>query len=366
MSADPPNGPSTKSPLWVSWATFVLAISSIVLVIYLTRDIFAPLLAAVALAYIFEPLVQRLVRRGQPRARAATLVFCAVSAILFGLLAVLILQGVALVRSLSLETDSDMVLEGFNQSIAWIKERSRSLPWGIGDQVTGLLDSENIQAVVAGIPKILLQILSGVITSVTNLSMIVLLPIYLFFIMCDLDKFWAWILAHLPARNRERSLRVLGDIHQGMSAFLRGRMIIALLKGLFIAIGLFVCGTEVALLIGLGSGFLSILPFIGAFLGYVIAMAVTLSQDFTPYAAIFVSSVYLAAEAVEGFALTPWVMKEGIGLHPLLVLFSVIFWGSILGLFGALLAIPLTLVIAILMREYVLPSVNRLATREVT
>ena len=111
----------------------------------------------------------------------------------------------------------------------------------------------------------------------------------------------------------------------------------------------------------MGAGILSIIPFVGPLLGYAVAFVVTLAHDPGVWPLVWVSAVFLTAEVIENFVLTPYVMKEGVSLHPLTVLFSVMFWGIALGVFGALVAIPLTLIVKIVLTEYVLPSVDRLA-----
>jgi predicted PurR-regulated permease PerM len=114
--------------------------------------------------------------------------------------------------------------------------------------------------------------------------------------------------------------------------------------------------------VGLAAGILSIVPFIGPFLGFAVAMALTLAETKAALGpAIGVIVVFGVAEFVEGFILTPWVMGKEADLGSLAIIFSVIFWGAALGLFGALVAIPLTLILKILYREYVLPSVEELA-----
>jgi AI-2 transport protein TqsA len=103
-------------------------------------------------------------------------------------------------------------------------------------------------------------------------------------------------------------------------------------------------------------------PFIGPFVGFAVAMALTLAETKAALGpAIGVVAVFAVAEVVEGFILTPWVMGKEADLGPLTIVFSVIFWGAALGLFGALVAIPLTVTLKILYREYVLPSVEELA-----
>ena len=96
-------------------------------------------------------------------------------------------------------------------------------------------------------------------------------------------------------------------------------------------------------------------------LGFVVAAAVTFAEDPVLMSVVWVTVVFLIAEGFENFVFTPWVMKEGVSLHPLTVLFSIMFWAAALGIFGALIAIPLTLIAKILLRELVLPLLDEYA-----
>ena len=187
------------------------------------------------------------------------------------------------------------------------------------------------------------------------------MPIYLFYVMLDLERIWSWIKSHLPARNREHTLGVLLQLHSGMSAFLRGRVIIAFLKGVLTAIGLLFCGTPMAVVVGLLAGLLSIVPFLGPTVAFVTALALTLAEQMSVTNMVLVIAVFAIAETVEGLILTPLVMKQGADLHPLTILFCVVFWGAAFGAFGILVAIPLTLVVKVLIQEYVMPSVRSVA-----
>ncbi|MHC4514147.1 MAG: AI-2E family transporter [Planctomycetota bacterium] len=348
-----------RRPAWV----VTLALAAVLCVVYWFRVVFGPLLLALAFAYILEPLVQRLTRRGWGRPWAVALIFTVMLVLFLLLMAWLALQGTSLVLSLS--EASGRVPAGVEHVIqaarAWVEDLPPQLA-PLKARFDELAKPDVWKPMVLPVLKMFGGAVQLVMNGLASLGMLVLMPLYLCYLMLDLELIWQWLKRHLPAHNRDQTLRVLGEVHKGMAAFLRGRVVVAFLKGALTSVGLLFCGTPMAVVVGLAAGILSIVPFIGPFVGFAVAMALTLAETQAALGpAIGVLVVFGVAEAVEGFILTPWVMGKEADLGSLAIIFSVIFWGAALGLFGALVAIPLTLILKILYREYVLPSVEELA-----
>jgi predicted PurR-regulated permease PerM len=238
---------------------------------------------------------------------------------------------------------------------------SSPIPDGLKAALAGLADQATWGEPARFALSFLRQGLQGLLGTLSLLGILFLLPVYLFYVMLDLQRMWEWVKAHLPEHDRDHTLRVLASLDAGMTAFLRGRVILSLLKGLVLALGLALCGTPLALVVGLGAGILSILPFLGPVIGFALAMALTLAEGIGVWGIIGVCAVFAVAEVLENVVLMPLAMGKGADLHPLLLLFSVIFWGAALGMFGALVAVPLTLLIKVLLEQYVMPSVRELA-----
>ncbi|MEM7515388.1 MAG: AI-2E family transporter [Planctomycetota bacterium] len=188
------------------------------------------------------------------------------------------------------------------------------------------------------------------------LTFFFLLPIYTWFLLFELGNIHRFVSRYLPRSERERISRIGRQIGEVLSSFFRGRLLVALAKGILITIGLSLAGVDYALLIGLSSGFLSLIPFVGALLGGVFAFLVALmDHSFVP-ALVRVLIIYLSAEVIEGYVLVPKIIGDSLGLPPVVVLFTVFVGGAALGVFGLLLALPLTASILILVREFVLPA----------
>ena len=344
----------SHSPVLVVTATVLLGLC----VVYWYRAVFGPLLLALALAYMYEPLVARLcARHALSRHLAVLVIFLGTS-----------LVGVIVLALLSWQA-ADMIgkQEGpLRDGLLKIATRVSDWVGGVrgkelAEKARALVDSEAWQAIVSTLGKIGVSLTEGISSALNLLSILFLLPVYVFYLMLALPDLWNFVLGHLPRSDRERTLRVFTAMHEGLAAFFRGRVVVAILKGGLTSIGLTLVGTPSAVAFGLVNGLLSVLPYVGPILAFACAALATIAmhQELAPVA--WAGLVFLLAEGIEGFVLTPWIMGTSLALHPLTMLFCVVFWAYALGLFGALVAIPLTLIVKILLREYVLPSVEKLA-----
>ena len=151
---------------------------------------------------------------------------------------------------------------------------------------------------------------------------------------------------------------VAAQIGEVLANFFRGRMTVCLLKGALISLGLWAAGIDYAFLLGMGGGFLSLVPFVGPLLGFVAAFLLGLVEYEFLSALLRAGIVFGLAEVIEGYVLVPKVLGDSLGLHPVVVLVSVMVGGAALGMFGLLLALPITAAVVIIARELVLPALK--------
>ncbi|HHI79663.1 MAG TPA: AI-2E family transporter [Planctomycetes bacterium] len=355
----------------------ILLVSGLVVVglSFWLRAVVGPLLIALALAYILEPLVQFFCRKGLPRKLGVTIIFLAFLGISGAALWYLIAGAIDLYEAAFLGDPNvvgskgflyalpDRVLEFFHTQI----EPHLGPAWkqGAEEFLKGALKPERLGEILKQSAETLGGLGSGISGLFNLISLVFLVPIYLLYFMLDFPRVKTWIRDHLPGRQRERILKVANQIHIGLSAFFRGRLSIALIKGMILSIGLFFLGVPYAFVLGILSGLFSILPFLGALIGLLASIAVALGDTGLGVGPLlWITGIFLAAEGIEGYLLYPLILGDKLDMHPVTMLFSLLFWGAIFGLFGVLVAIPLTIIVRVLAREYLLPPLENLAAEE--
>ncbi len=202
------------------------------------------------------------------------------------------------------------------------------------------------------------------------LTLIFLLPIYAYFLLFELDRIHAFVYRYIPVRERERFSRIGVQIGEVLASFFRGRLLICFLKGVLITAGLWIAsiwvpGIKYTLFLGMGSGFLALIPFVGPLLGFGVTSLLLLADGLEPWHTLIVTGcVFGLAEVVEGYVLLPAILGDSLGLHPVVVLLSVFVGGAALGMFGFLIALPLAAALVIMVREMVLPALADFADED--
>lgn len=343
------------------------------------RAVLNPLLLGYLCAYILHPAVQRLEARGFKRRTAVNLIFLA-GLIGCGLLALgLWTQGQSLARDVlqnaSLAEQLRSQFEDVKAAIdGWLHKISPTLAlpdWATVkqwfDDLVHNFGQDKEQAAKVGGASLaaagsagtwLIGFFGNVLAF---LLLLLLVPIYAYFLLFELKRVNAFVARYLPRSEKARILRIGDQIGQMLASFFRGRLLVCLIKGVFLALGMWICDVPYALLFGLGSGFLGLVPFVGAFTGFVGALLVAAITDGIVPALWKCGIVFGLAEILEGYVLLPKILGDSLGLHPIIVLFALMAGGVALGFFGVLIALPLTATIVILVRELVLPALSRMA-----
>ncbi|QLC74282.1 AI-2E family transporter [Pseudomonas sp. LPB0260] len=319
--------------------------------LYLLHPILTPFLMGVLLAYLGDPLVDRLERWKLSRTWGVILVF-----VLFGLILALML----LVLVPMLGKQLMRLYELTPQMLDWAQHDA--LPWVQGQ--LGLSDGfwrfDQLKAALSGhlgkTTDILGLLLSRATASglalVAWLANLLLIPVVTFYLLRDWDLMIAKLRGLLP-RNREGLVVTLfAECHEVLGAFLRGQLLVMLALGLVYAAGLMALGLELGLLIGLLAGLASIVPYLGVVVGVAAALTAGLFQfGGELYPLLAIAAVFAVGQLLEGMLLTPWLVGDRIGLHPVAVIFAIMAGGQLFGFSGVLLALPVAAVIMVLLRH---------------
>jgi predicted PurR-regulated permease PerM len=313
---------------------------------YLLSPVLMPFVFSAILAYLGDPLTDKLETYRLSRTQAVGVVFTLM--ILLLLLAVVLLI-----------PQVDFQIGGFISSLPAYAQKINSelLPWL--QQRFGLVISPvNIEEIVhllqtnwqkaGGIAAKTVDSISrsgGVIASVA--MNLLLIPVVTFYLLRDWDALVAKIYRLLPRRIAPITAKLASEVNLVLSAFLRGQFYVMLALGFVYSIGLGIIGLDLALLIGMLAGFISFVPYLGAIVGFVAACIAAGVQfhDFMPM--LWVGLVFMIGQTLEGTVLTPKLVGDKIGLHPVAVIFSVMAGGQLFGFLGVLLALPVASIIMV-------------------
>ena len=316
--------------------------------VYLLSPILTPFLLAAVIAYICNPLVTRLAAKKIPRALGTVLVML----LLLGAVVVLILIMMPLiVQEVSLLIErTPAYLETLKSSlIPWLQTRL-----GISLQ----LDTEMLKQTLAqhwqsagGLAaRLILWLTSGGKAAVSFLLTLLLVPVVLFYLLRDWNGLIKSIDAIIPRRWHEQASMLACETDQVLAEFLRGQLAVMLLMSVFYVAGLWAVGLEFALPIGLLAGLLVFIPYLGMIAGLTLATLAALMQFQGWGGLIPVWIVFAIGQALEGMVVTPWLVGDRIGLHPVMVIFALLAFGQLFGFFGILLALPVSAALLVWLR----------------
>ena len=318
--------------------------------VYLLAPILTPFAVAAALAYLGDPLVDRLENWKLSRTIAVVVVFLVMSL----LLVVAILIAVPL-----LERQIEGLVERLPRYLSWLRETA--LPWveqrvGLDTDTLALerlvnlvLDNwQQAGGIAAAVGQHLTKSGLALVGLVVNLTLI---PVVTFYLLRDWDRLIAAIDDMIPRKYKREVSRLARQSDSVLGAFLRGQLLVMLGLGLIYAIGLSILGLEFGFLIGIIAGLLSFVPYLGTIVGVLIAVIVAVVQFQDILHPALVLGVFGIGQALEGSVLTPWLVGDKIGLHPVAVIFAVMAGGQLFGFLGILLALPVAAVLMVLIRE---------------
>ncbi|MHB0820040.1 AI-2E family transporter [Stutzerimonas stutzeri] len=319
--------------------------------IYRLSPILSPFLVGILLAYLGDPLVDRLERRNLSRTWGVIVVFT-----LFTLLCMLLL----LVLLPMLGKQLMHLYELAPQGLDWLQVTA--LPWvqtrfGLEedfwrlDQLKSAF-SGNLGSTKDVLAVILSQATASSLALLAWLANLLLVPVVCFYLLRDWDLIMAKLRGLLPRRREQTIMQLMRECHEVIGAFLRGQLLVMLALAVVYSVGLMLIGVELGLLIGVLAGLASIVPYMGFVVGIGAAIVAVLFQfGLAPYPLLGVVAVFTVGQMLEGMLLTPLLVGDRIGLHPVAVIFAVLAGGQLFGFAGILLALPVAAVIMVLLRH---------------
>ncbi len=335
----------TNSQKWL-WFLIIVVLG---ILLYLLLPIMTPFAAGAIIAYIGDPIVNRLHHWKIPRT---------LGVVIFFLIIILIISLLLFIFIPILEKQIATLINKLPAIIDWLQ--NTFFPWAL--HFFGGAKSLDLSDVKIELIKSLEQtkgLVSQIISTVTQSGFalialafnLVLIPVVAFYLLRD----WRTVVDNtrsiLPRAVEPLVVRLVHECNEVLGAFLRGQLLVMFCLGCIYSIGLWIVGVEFALLIGIMAGLASIVPYLGFFVGISAALIAAYLQFKTILSLVYVVIVFAIGEAAESAVLVPLLVGDRIGLHPVAVIFAVLAGGELFGFVGVLLALPVAAVVMVLLRH---------------
>jgi len=317
--------------------------------LWLLRPVLTPFLLGAIFAYILQPGVAMLTRHRVPRALAALLMM---------LLLLLVVSVLGVLLVIVIETEGPQLRQQvpvlFSNLHQWLQPQLQRLGMGDALDFTHLRDSVMTHMQDSS-QQIVLAMWQSVRASGSMMlalaSDVVLVPLVLFYLLYDWKRIIARIERAVPRRWLDKTRSLAAEMDRMLAQYLRGQMLVMLVLAAYYSIALSIAGFHIALPIGIFTGLAVLIPYLGYATGLVLALLAALLQFGNWYGLCAVAVIYGIGQILESFFLTPRVVGERIGLHPLAVIFALLAFGQLFGFFGVLLALPGSAILSIALRE---------------
>lgn len=326
---------------------WVLTLLVGILALWLLREILLPFVAGMALAYLLDPVANRLERLGVNRLVASLAIIGAVVLVFVALILVFVPLIVSQIGAF-FESLPNYVqrLQGLalDSNRDWLRKV-------VGDSVADVQIGDLVKQGAGWMTTFLKGLWSGGQALLSVFSLVVVTPVVAFYMLYDWDRMVATVDGWIPLHHRATVHALAREINDAIAGFVRGQTAVCLILGSFYAVGLTVAGLSFGLLIGLVAGLITFIPYVGSMTGLVVAGGVAIAQFWPEYTPILtVLAIFFVGQFLEGYVLAPKLVGESVGLHPVWLIFALFAFGYLFGFVGLLMAVPLAAVIGVLMR----------------
>jgi predicted PurR-regulated permease PerM len=321
-----------------------IAAAGFLLLLWLLGPVLAPFLFGGAMAYFLDPIADRLQRLGMSRVLATVVISLSV-------VLIVVLLFLAVIPTLAHQT---------TQLVNAAPEIFNRLQSFLNDRFPGVLDEDSpvreaFQTIGATIKErggeLAQTLFSSALGVINALVFIVVVPVVAFYLLLDWDRMVGRIDSLLP-RDHAPTIRFLSrEIDRVLAGFVRGQLSVCLVMGVFYSISLMLAGLQFGLVVGAVAGAITFIPFIGALVGGALAIGLALFQFWGDWVAIgIIAGIFAMGQFLEGNIITPRLVGNSVGLHPVWLLFALSAFGSAFGFVGMLVAVPVAAAIGVLTR----------------
>lgn len=329
---------------------WLLVLAALLVFVSHTRTALVPFVTAMLLAYLLNPLVNRLQAFHLPRWLGTLLVMLGLTLLVVGMISLVVpllqVQLLELVRAIPQYADA---LRG--HAMEALKSAQDYLPPETLENLQASAQEQG-SVIVQKLGGLVQGILSGGLQAISVLSFIFLTPVLLFYFLRDWNGMVAAVQSLYPRDYHDVITAQMQEIDRTIAGFIRGQFLVGIILGGFYAIALSIAGLDFGFLIGMASGILSFIPYVGTITGAVASLGVALAQygwqDWQSIAII--GGIYAFGQFVEGNVLSPKLVGSRVNLHPLWIIFALFVGGTLYGFLGVLLAVPVAASLGVLVR----------------
>ena len=326
---------------------FIVGVLLAVIFFYFSRRVLTPFFIAFALAYLLDPVTDRLESLRISRTFAVLVLMAGVFSLV---------TGIGLLVFPLLKLQAEHLVSNLPNYIAIMQEWMHPLLGVVGEpeKIQEILNRELLKIgelplkVISSITSILWGSVAGLFSFILFLANLVIIPVVMFYLLRDYDLINKKMLSFVPARTREQVLSLIKEIDGVLADFVRGQLMVGLIMAGLYSIGLFFCGTPMSLFIGLLAGLASLVPYLGLVFGFVPAAILTFMQTQDWVLVFGVAGVFAVVQGLEGMIITPRIVGEKIGLHPVAIILAVLLGAEFFGLVGVIVSVPVAAALNVL------------------
>lgn len=313
-------------------------------------DTLFTIMVSIILAYLLNPVINRLERYGVPRGLGVLVIYIIIAGVIFIISFLIIPKSGKEIRRLLvllptyIERGSqflDDLYMKYYMNLDSIPPIFRSLEDVVFKNIANLED-----IIVTGISRFL----EGIISTFTKVVSLILIPIITFYFIRDKDYFVGKLYSIIPRRRRGEARELFIEIDRALGKFIRGRLLLALYVGVATTILLLILKVEFAIIIGILTGVVDIVPYFGPMLGFIPAVLFAFLNS--PVKALWAAIIFIGIQWVENNVLAPIIIGESIGIHPISILLALVIGGGAFGIVGMIFSIPTIVVLKILFQFF--------------
>lgn len=342
------------SPAVLRLLVFVGGLIAVVVLLVVFSDIFQPLLLGLGIAYLLDPAVSALERKGLSRTFGASFI----AALVVLAMVALVLFVVPAIGE-QLERLSDRMPEYQARIRAqiepWLDKLQARYPEALAELQARLVASvrENLPTVAGKVGQWLAGFFGNVLQLVLFLLNLIFVPVFAFYLLVDWPRLKAGLSALVPRPYREVTHARLAEVNDAIASFLRGQLVIALILAVINSVGLLLLGVPFGLAIGIVAGLANMVPYMALVVGLAPALLLAWAEHQSWLHLLGVVAVFGGAQLLEGTVLSPRILSRSVNLHPVWVLLAIIAGGSLFGFVGMLIAVPAAAAIQVFVKHWV-------------